>query len=769
VPAAEPIAGQRLPCAVAACVAATVAFSAYATTLLPGVDLGDTGGLQAAALWREATAREAYPLYFALGELFVRAVSPADPARGLNLFSAVCGAMAVGLLTFLAGRIARSAMAGAAAGVLLAFSHTFWTQAIIAEVYTLHLTLIGACLLALAAFASRPTVRRLVVFFGAYAVSFGNHLSMILLLAPFAVFLLQTHPRPRVLFQPRIVVAALLVAAVGALAYTGNFLSVWTSVDARPAWNDRLATFWFETTKADWREAMVLGIPSQRVADRLAMWWWDARQQFGIAGLALAIVGALRLWTIARPWAVLALLAYAASAAFALTYNVGDVHAFFLPAHFFTAFTIAAAASPLERRKSSTLLATLVLLYAGWRGWDTWPAVDRHADRRAEQLVVRVTQGVDDRNGILLSQMNWQAENALLYASRHDRRSVAWTRLADVLPHLPFLVADNRAIGRDIVLTSEAAGAVVAAYGPLFPIVPDDVVPVLPFDEVASRIPAGVPFVLTLLAPLPEEPFDPAQFEAMLRALTAGQAPGRSSGPYEVWAGVTGEAPALYRAAPRPFRASVPLRGDRFSVRMESWLPADTFRRAGFGRVLRGREPVLAIERGVSLVWFQPDGSPVTVYAAGLYAQKPRFRIPAPTATLVTATPPQRKLNHATSRIRPSPTRTAARLAGSDQADSRGDRARAAAAIPEHQRLLGRLQPDVPRRRPAGSNSRGRHRRREEARALPLGVRETRSEGIRVGRHDRPFLPPGGQAGPRQPGATGRPGDDTGSLPGWKG
>ena len=51
--------------------------------------------------------------------------------------------------------------------------------------------------------------------------------------------------------------------------------------------------------------------------------------------------------------------------------------------------------------------------------------------------------------------------------------------------------------------------------------------------------------------------------------------------------------------------------------------------RAGFGHVLRGREHVLTIERGVSLVWFDRDGSPEVAYAAGLYAPQARLRIPS--------------------------------------------------------------------------------------------------------------------------------------------
>ena len=43
-------------------------------------------------LWPEVSARQAYPLYYGLAAPFVRAVSVANPARGLNLFSAIFGA-----------------------------------------------------------------------------------------------------------------------------------------------------------------------------------------------------------------------------------------------------------------------------------------------------------------------------------------------------------------------------------------------------------------------------------------------------------------------------------------------------------------------------------------------------------------------------------------------------------------------------------------------------------------------------------------------------
>ena len=628
-----------MPRLVAACLVATLAFWAYTRTLLPGVDLGDTGGFQAAVLWPEVSARQAYPLYYGLARPFVGTLSSTNPARGLNLFSAVFGAASVGLLTFLCATVVESILAGVAAGLLLAFSYTFWSQAIIAEVYTLHLAIVLCCGLALHAYATRPSHARLAVFFAVYALGFGNHLSMILLFVPFAVFILQVTPDRRTLFTPAVIGMAVAIAAAGALQYWPNLASTWNLVNGPVTWIDRFATFWFDTTKADWRESMVMAVRSDQIAGRAGMWWFDARQQFGVIGLLLAAVGITRLWAVSRPWATAVLLAYAINTLFAFTYNVGDTHVFYLPSHLFTAFVAGAAlgGSGGSRRTRPTLrvvgalrvLATVVvLLYAGWRAWDTWPAIDRHDDRRAETLVRRLTLGVTPQSSVLVTNMNWQLENALLYYSRWERRDIPWVRLPDVEQHFPFLVRDNEAISRDVVMDAYSARELVSAFGPLFALQPD------PFraspdllDEI-SRLPHGTPYVLCVLTPPREERLSPMVMQAAMQILTGGHTSAATNGAYQVVAGLAGDAPSITRTADYPFRQDFSLLDDRFTVRMESWLPSDTFRRAGFGHVIRGREHVLTLERGVNLVWFDRNArASEPIYAASVYAPGERYRI----------------------------------------------------------------------------------------------------------------------------------------------
>jgi hypothetical protein len=632
------------------CVVATVAFGADTQTLLPGVDPGGTGGFQAAVLWPEVSARQAYPLYYGLARPFVAASAPANPARALNLFSAVWAAAAVGLLVFLCASVTRSLAGGAVAGGLLACSYTFWTQAVIAEVYALHLALIGLCLVTLHAYAARPTTARLGIFFGVYALAFGNHLAMILLLVPFAVFLLQATPAPRDLFKRSTIAIALIAVAVGALQYSPNFLSVWRSFDAPVSWTERVAAFWFDTTKQDWRDLMLLGIGADQAGDRIAMWWFDARQQFGVAGLALAATGLFGLWPMSHTWAVLVATAYALDALFALTYNVGDTHVFFLPGHLMTAFCAGAGVALFARRagpygpfrravKARPTVAMAIcasaLLYVGWRGWSTWPAVDRHLDRRGEQLIARLTLGISERDALFVSQMNWQLENVLLYTGRYLRSDLAWTRLGDVMPHWPFLVEDNQRIGRDVVVTAQAAADIVAAYGPTYPLVEDTALPVQGLVEAAADVPRGMPYVLSVLTPPREEPLVPEALAAALETLTGGTVPSRAGLAYEVFAGVAGEPLRIHRSSNRPFTEQFHMLDEPFTVRMDAWLPSDTFRRAGFGHVLRGRDHVMILERGVNLVWLGRNGLPSPpYYSASLFAAQPRYRIPAATVQL---------------------------------------------------------------------------------------------------------------------------------------
>ncbi len=595
-----------------AALTAIAAFLLYHATLLPGFDFGDTGSFQTAVSTPLITPRDGYPLYFAIGKLAVW-LTHAEPARALNLASAVEAAVACGLVALVAAELSGIAAAGAAAALLLATSYTFWSQAVIAEVYALHIAFVAGSTLLLLRWANRPTTARLTAFFAVYALGFGNHLSMILLLPAFTIFLLLSAPHGwRSMFAWRIVGLALGCAAAGALQYAWNVRTMWLLPNPPGGLVEALQRFWFDVTKSDWRDTMVMTVPRALLGDRAAMYWFDLRQQFGIAGPLAAAAGLAALAAANWRRAMLVAGLFAVNAAFA----------------FAPAIALGARAGP----RGGAIAAALVAAYACARGYADLPALDRSADRRPEQVIAALTDGLDDRRSILVEDLNWQIQNGLSYYASVTRPEVAWARMPDVLLYAPALVADNAAIGREVTLTERARATAERAYGPLLEIAPDARVPAPSLSEAARGLPPRTRYVVTILRPSRDLALDRAELARLLRALS-GQSIAPPDDDYAVIAGVTGRPPALDVQKRRPFRQRLRIDETDVEVRMDSWLPFDTIRRMGFGHVIAARQHTLIVERGVSFAAFDPAGRPLrTAYASNIFAPQARYLVSAAVA-----------------------------------------------------------------------------------------------------------------------------------------
>jgi Protein O-mannosyl-transferase TMEM260-like len=618
----------------AAGVVAVAAFALYRSTLLPGFDFGDTGSFQTIVGFPLITPRDAYPLYFAIGRAFVGGMH-ADPAWALNLASAVEGAMACGLIVMAAAELAGSTAAGVAGGLLFAVSYTFWSQATIAEVYGLHACFVALTLLLLLGWSARPTTARLAVFFLIFALAFGNHLSTVLLLPGYTVFILLAAPRGwRSMFAWRIVGLAAVCAALGAALYVLNLRTLWLQPYPPRSLVDGLQTFWFDVTKSDWRETMVLHVPGSMLHERLAMYWFDVRQQFGPIVPALAVIGVVRLWIAERRRAMLVFLLYSMNVAFAFGYNVGDSHVFYLPSHLLLAVLVASSLplAGLVTRRGAVICAAVLILYAGFRAHRDFPALDRSADRRPERVMAALTSGIDDRNAVLLTDLNWQVANGLFYYANAVRPEVAWSRASDVLLYAPALTADNQAIERDIVLTERARDDWTEAFGPLLPVDRDARVPTPPLADAVRALPRGTRYALCVLRPPGGYAIDGGELDAALQSVTGGSTE-LPRAEYVAIAGVTGQRPELVVGSEAPFTRSLTIAGVPVELRMESWLAFDTIRRMGFGHVVASRQHTLIVERGVSFVAFDSNGQPLqTEYRANIFAPQARYLVARPRA-----------------------------------------------------------------------------------------------------------------------------------------
>lgn len=626
-----------------------MAFVCYWATLLPGLDFGDTASFQTGIGSLTLTPRQAYPLYYALGNIFAW-LDPGEPAHAVNLASAIYGAGAVGVAAWLAAELAGSVVAGVAAGCFLAFSYTFWTQAIIAEVYTLHLLIVGLCLVALLSWSRRPTLGRLAVFYAIYALGFGNHLGMILLLPAFTIFILLNGTNgPGDPLRPTALTLAVGIAALGALQYVWNFRGLWNTDPPPSSMVDALWKFWFDVTKADWRQTLVATVSDTGLQNRPAMYWFDLRQQFGVPGVLLAMAGFVYL-TMRRPRAGLLLLVmYVANMAFAWNYNVGDVHVFFLPSHYVVALCAGAGVVATARllsfcplpsvlrptsTRSVSIASAALCLYPLWRGYDTFPAVDRSWDDRPARVLEQFTAAPDPYRGSPLFpdavfgvDLNWQVQNAVeYYMLRHKpgvpwftAEALPWLTLTDVSVHVQRFVDSNVRLGREVIVTPEFARKLQAlGYK-------DGLEPLAQADEFTA-LQAGTPYALGILRPYKEFPLSRPELVAAWSALTGGSGDLPALRDYTIVVGRIGERPVLVETGDRPYRVHARVGSLDFDIRMESWLPTDTIRRAGFGQVVVNRRHLLTLDRGLSFAVVGPSGVRNQVaYRGGIFAPIPRL------------------------------------------------------------------------------------------------------------------------------------------------
>jgi hypothetical protein len=617
---------------------AAVAFLCYYATLLSGLDLGDSASFQTGVGFLTVSPRQAYPLYYALGNVFVW-LHPGEPARAANLASAVYGAAAVGLAAALAARLSESLWAGVAAGLFLAFSYTFWSQAITAEVYTLHLMIVGACGLALLAWADRPTVAHLALFYAIYALGFGNHLSMVLLLPAFTVFLLMRRQRgPADPIQPRMVLMAVGMAVGGALQYAWNFRGLWADLEPPATVGEALAKFWFDVTKEDWRQTLVGTVSDVGLQHRPEMYWFDLQQQVGAPGVVLAVIGFCYVLSRWPSRAVLLVLIYAANMGFAWTYNVGDVYVFFLPSHYVVALCAGAGVAAIttfvlrvSNRPVATAAGAVLLLYPAWRGYDTYPAVDRSGDNRAVELLEQMTEPPrstylpsDPGDYVYALDSNWQVQNAVEYFMRVRKPQtqwfttdqLVWLKEADGVDRFRRFVAANNAIGRSIVATDRTLNNVDANRATR--ILHEPLPHLLDFGARVHAVREGTAYALAVLRSDREYPLDTIALAQAWTWLAPGvMMPALAN--YTIIVGRVGERPVLIESQDRPYRVRIRLDPFDFDVRMESWLPTDTIRRAGFGHVIVNRQHALIVERGISFIALGHDGGPI--YSSGPFAR----------------------------------------------------------------------------------------------------------------------------------------------------
>jgi len=211
-----------------------LAIVGYAVTICPTVYVGDSGELSAAAYFLGVPHSPGYPLYCLLGWLFARAPIPGDVAFNLNVMSAVFAVGTVLVLYLIIYHFTRTPYLSFSISLAYAFSPIFWSQAVVAEVYSLNTFLTALALYFLCRWIEKRADRWLYMASFTMGLAVTNH-QLSLLLLPTGIYMLWLFGKG--LKKPvRFWITLGLLYVLGLLVYL--YLPIRAAVDPPLNWGD---------------------------------------------------------------------------------------------------------------------------------------------------------------------------------------------------------------------------------------------------------------------------------------------------------------------------------------------------------------------------------------------------------------------------------------------------------------------------------------------------------------------------------------------------
>jgi len=330
----------------------------YLSTLAPGLswanDSADGGDLIAAAASLGVAHPTGYPTYLLLARL-AQTVLGGPLAWRTNVLSALCAALAAGLVVVLVqqaygGRRGFGLAGGMLAGVAFGLSPLLWSQAVITEVYSLHVLLVALLVATLPLGPPAPTSawrhRLAGLLFG---LALGNHVTTALLLPPWLLLTAWQGGQPRL--APAL--NRLAGLAVGLLVYA--YLPLRALAGPAINWGDAstLSGLWWVVSGAPYRD-MAFGLPSGFLLDRIQGWAGLILTQFGWLGMLVAAFGLFFGLTRGPRVRVVTGWLLVVFSVFAIGYNTADSYAYLLPAFLAMAVWLGlGAATALEHMPGS--------------------------------------------------------------------------------------------------------------------------------------------------------------------------------------------------------------------------------------------------------------------------------------------------------------------------------------------------------------------------------------------------------------------------------
>ncbi len=322
----QPLRGDRSWLWLAALV--VVLGSLYAATLLRDVGYDtDTAKFQYLGRVLGTAHQPGYPLFTALLAVTVRVIPFGSDALRANLLSAGFGVATCAVFFLALGEIGVGRVVAFAGAVLVGVTETFWSQAIIAEVYTLQTLFTTVVLWLLLRWRRSGRERELVAAFAVYALSFSHTTASVLLAPGIAVFVALVDWRAPFRWRVLRWTPFFTLLAVGPYSYI-----VWRTFDPSTPYYEvqirNLGDLMTAVRGTNYGHLMLAFGPSELLRDRLPMFWDLLDREPLVWAVPLGLVGLVRLRF--RPVNLLLVMWHGAVTLWGLEYDIGDIFVYFI-------------------------------------------------------------------------------------------------------------------------------------------------------------------------------------------------------------------------------------------------------------------------------------------------------------------------------------------------------------------------------------------------------------------------------------------------------
>ena len=312
-----------------------LAFVLYVMTLAPTVlpysspDLLDAAMLQVQVAVLGISHPTGYPTYLMLSHLFTY-LPVGDVAYRANLASAAWAALAV-LVVYAAGLLLSRRVAAAAVGALtFGLGTALWSQAVIAEVYTLNALFLALTVLALLFWREHRRDRYLLISALLTGLCLTNHLTSGLLLPASLLYVGLVDWRK--LLEWRLMLKAAGLFFLGLTPYLYLPVRAWMNAPFEGNNPTNLERFWYIVSGGNLTGTFFAFGPAE-LPGRLAFYWGNLMDNMNPLVVMVTLAGAAAMFFRDRAGAGLFGFLFFGWLFYSLGNDIPDIHLYFIPTY----------------------------------------------------------------------------------------------------------------------------------------------------------------------------------------------------------------------------------------------------------------------------------------------------------------------------------------------------------------------------------------------------------------------------------------------------